>query len=106
MNSWEHVMDVPVDVRRTMANAFVPWEKQDLGIEAMVDGMLQAPYVTRATIQTLQETANSIRVPELCRMVKKAHPGLSWRDAFKAVALFCGLHHKHVQKLYYPRRAQ
>lgn len=101
MNTWEYLPDVPAEIRATMAAAFVAWEKQDLGVEAMVEGMIQCPAVTRATVQTLQSTANAVRVPELVRVVKRNHPGLSWRDAFKAAGLFCGLHHKHVQKLFY-----
>jgi hypothetical protein len=91
-----------------MSTAFLVWEKQDLGIEAMLDGMIQTPAVTRATVQTLQASANVVRLPDLVRRVKAAHrfhPGTQKRfsltDAFCAVGLFCGLHAKNVQKLYY-----
>ena len=104
MNRWEHLTQVPEDVRLTMSTAFLTWEKQDLGNKAVVDGMIRAPHVTQRVCETLRSSANSIRVPELCRMVKAAHPSRSWRDVFQAVALFVGIHHKNIQKLFYLER--
>lgn len=98
---WDQLADVPTEIRTTMASAFNGWEKQDLSVESVVDAMIQSPDVTRATVRTLQASANRVRIPDLVRIVKTAHPRLSWRSTFRAVALFCGLHHKNVQKIYY-----
>ena len=103
MNRWEHLAQVPEDIRQTMSKAFVLWEKQDTSIEGVVDGMIQAPHVTLMTCRALRSAANAFRIPNLCTTVKTAHPELSWRDVFKAVGLFTGIHDHHVQRLYYAR---
>jgi hypothetical protein len=101
MNTWAHLSQVPEGIRTTMIAAFAPWDRQDLGIDGMVDAMLQCPAVTQATGRALRSSANAVRVPALVRIVAGAHPELSKRDAFQAVALFCGLYTRHVQRLYY-----
>jgi len=99
-----HLTEVPDDVRNTMSLAFISWEKQDLGIETVIDAMTHSQYVTQQTCKTLRSTANSIRVPALCRIVKAAHPARSMRTIFEDVALFLGLYEKSVQRLYYKER--
>ena len=104
MNSWVHLTQIPEPIRETMTRAFVPWDRQDLGIEAMVDGMLQAPAVTAATTRAMRASANAIRVPQLVRIVAEAHPDLSIRDVFTAAGLYLGLYPRSVARLYYAER--
>ena len=102
--TWHHLTEVPDDVRATMARAFAQWSRQDLGVEHLVDALLQDPKVTRQVVAWFGSSANARRVPDLCRAVKAAHPDISWRLTFRAVALFCGLYPRHVQRLFYSDR--
>lgn len=104
MNHWEHLTQVPEDVRKTMSTAFIPWEKQDLGIESMIDLAIHAPKVTEIACRIVRSSANSIRVPELVVIVSTAHPAISKRSVFRAVSLFVGLCERHVQRLYYSEK--
>jgi len=104
MNQWTCLAEIPAEIRQTMAVTFIAWEKQDLGIESVLDLMIQNPRITHQVCQTVQTSFNAVRVPELCRVVHTAHSQQSWRDVFCAVALFTGMHCKHVQRLYYTER--
>ena len=101
---WVHLCQLPEEVRQTMSQAFTRWAEQDLGIEVALDLMLRDRMASHVLRQALQRATNATRIPELCRVVKAAHPGLSWRSVFTAVGLFSGLHLKHVQRLYYAER--
>lgn len=111
MNRWVHISQVPEGVKVTMQGEFIQFEKQDLGIETVIDGMFQTKNVTQSVCDTLRSATNSIRVPILCRAVYAAHGAkdaknpvngeLSWRDTFHAVGLFCGLNKRHIARLYY-----
>jgi hypothetical protein len=106
MNRWECLNDVPEDVKSTMTAAFIPWEKQDLVIENMIDVVLNQAKATELGCRCLRSSANAIRIPELCRIVCSAHSGLSKRNVFKAIGLFTGIHYKNVQKYYYAEKIQ
>ena len=101
MSPWEHLTEVPTDVRHTMTVAFIPWEKQDLVIENTIDLAINTKKVTEMACRTVRSSANSVRIPELCRIVYLAHPKLSKRNIFRAIGLFTGIHYKNVQKYYY-----
>ena len=103
MNHWEHLNQIPEPVRLTMSTAFATWERQDLGIETMVDLVLRDQAALNNARSALQHVSNRVRIPELCRVVHTAHPEWSWRDTFQAVALFTGLHSRHVARLFYGR---
>ena len=101
---WEHLTQVPDPIRATMSQAFAQWARQDLGVEHLLDLTLQNEHITRQVLAALVASANAVRVPELCQVVHAAHPEISWRQVFRAVGLFCGLHDRHVQRLHYARR--
>ncbi len=101
MTHWTHLTEVPDPIRATMAKTFMPWEKADLGVDSMVNGIYQDPTVTELTGRALRASANRTRVPLLVKAVTAAHPTLSRRSVFCAVSLFLGLHEKHVQDLVY-----
>lgn len=100
MSAWEHLSEVPDEVRATMARAFTPWDKQDLGVESHLEA-LYSQGATEVTCRTLRSAANRSRVPVLVATVAKGHPELSRRAVFCAVGLFLGLSEKHVQDLVY-----
>jgi hypothetical protein len=101
--NWDHISEVPVEVRQTMSKTFVKWEKQDLGVETLVDSMFMDEVVTRYTCRAQRVYANRLRVPLLCIAVKSAHQSLSIRSVFKAVGLFVGICPRHIARLYYGR---
>jgi hypothetical protein len=103
MARWEHLTEVPEPLKTTMSTEFIRWEKQDLGIETIIEGMFNAGCVTKAVCRTVNSATNPIRLPELCRIVKAAHPTESIRNIFIAIALFTGLSESYVRDLYYRR---
>ena len=104
MTTWEHLSEVPPEVITTMKKVSAQWEKQDLGIEAVVDMAIQAPNVTKMVGRIVRYSANSVRIPALVQVLIMAHPNLSKRNVFIAIAIFTGLHRKHVQRLHYNER--
>lgn len=101
MSHWEHLSEVRDDVKATMCAEFIKYEKQDLGIGIVVDGMYHDKDITQRISAILSSVNNRTRIPELCVALKREHPELSKRKVFNAIHLFCGLSEIHVTRLYY-----
>lgn len=98
---WEHVVQVPEEIRHTMGRIWAKWDVDDLKVEGALELLIRNDEVRDVTCQAMRTSATLVRVPEFVNEILKAHAGLKRIQAFCAVSLFLGVSKFHVRNLYY-----
>jgi len=96
---WVHISDVPEPIRASMSSIFSPWSRVDLFIESTV--ALSNPDQSEKIASTVQSSLNPVRIPQFVDSLRQAHPALTRRDAFRAIAIFMGVGESHIRHHYY-----
>ena len=90
MPAAEHLTQLSEPVRATLAHLEALFREEDRRLEA-------------AILAAAREAHLASRVPQLCDALAQQHAALSQRAIFRAVALFTGMHPRHVARLFYRR---
>jgi hypothetical protein len=84
----EHLTQLPEDVRAVLQRLECQFHEEDRRLE-------------QAILATVRQSRLAARVPALCETLAERCPAMSRRSIFRAVALFTGLHERHVARLFY-----
>ena len=98
---WDHLLDIPEPVRKSLAEIFSPWAIRDDRIDAALDLLVEDNHARQQVSRALRLAKNRHRIPELCGQMMRQHPHISHRQVFRAISLFLGLNVRTVQRRFY-----
>ena len=96
---WIHVSQLPESIQISLKIAYEPYFRESERLENVI-GLISADSVMAQALQkVIREQQARACVPALFTALGEMR--ISARKRFRAIGLFLGLHHRHVQRLFY-----